>query len=51
MNYSEVKKELKKELESFLKPLGYKSKTDTQGCVFVLIDNQIVLRLSRDLIN
>ncbi|SOE20420.1 hypothetical protein SAMN06298216_0913 [Spirosomataceae bacterium TFI 002] len=34
MNYSEVKKELKKEFESFLKPLGYKSKTDPQGCDF-----------------
>ena len=34
MNYSEVKKELKKEFESFLKPLGFKSKTDPQGCDF-----------------
>jgi hypothetical protein len=34
MNYTEVKKELKKEFESFLKPLGYKSKTDPQGCDF-----------------
>lgn len=34
MNYSEVKKELKKEFESFLKPIGYKSKTDPQGCDF-----------------
>jgi hypothetical protein len=51
MNYSEVKKELKKEFESFLKPLGYKSKTDAQGCVFVLIDNQIVLRLGYGVAN
>ncbi|MFC3812133.1 hypothetical protein [Lacihabitans lacunae] len=51
MNYSEVKKELKKEFESFLKPLGYKSKTDSQGCVFVLIDNQIVLRLGYGVAN
>jgi hypothetical protein len=36
MNYSEVKKELKKEFESFLKPLGYKSKSGTQGCSFFL---------------
>lgn len=36
MNYSEVKKELKKEFESFFKPLGYKSKTDSQGCRFSL---------------
>lgn len=34
MNYSEVKKELKKEFESILKPLGYKPKTDPQGCDF-----------------
>lgn len=34
MNYKEVKKELKKEFESFLKPLGYKSKSDPQGCDF-----------------
>jgi len=34
MNYSEVKKELKKEFENFLKPLGYKSKIDPQGCDF-----------------
>lgn len=35
MNYSEVKKELKKEFEVFLKPLGYKSKSDPQGCDFL----------------
>jgi hypothetical protein len=51
MNYSEVKKELRKEFESFLKPLGYKSKTDPQGCAFVLIDNQIVLRLGYGVTN
>ena len=38
MNYSEVKKELKKEFENFLKPLGYKSKSSSQGCVFELIN-------------
>src|SRR5690606_38157727 len=38
MNYSEVKKELKKELESFLKPLGYKSKTNNQGYSFSLVN-------------
>ncbi len=36
MNYREVKKELKKEFESFLKPIGYKSKTSNQGCRFLL---------------
>lgn len=51
MNYSEVKKELKKEFESILKPLGYKSKTDSQGCAFVLIDNQIILRLGYGVAN
>ena len=34
MTYSEVKKELKKEFTAFLKPLGYKSKCDSQGCTF-----------------
>jgi hypothetical protein len=34
MNYSEVKKELKKEFECFFKPLGYKSKSNLQGCDF-----------------
>lgn len=34
MNYSEVKKELKKEYEDFLKPIGYKSKSGSQGCEF-----------------
>ncbi|MFV0234163.1 hypothetical protein OBK30_14070 [Empedobacter falsenii] len=38
MNYSEVKKELKKEFESFLKPVGFKSKSDPQGCDFGKID-------------
>jgi hypothetical protein len=39
MNYSELKKELKKEFESFLKPIGYKSKTGNQGCKFSLIND------------
>jgi hypothetical protein len=34
MNYTEVKRELKNEFESFLKPLGFKSKIDSQGCRF-----------------
>jgi|SRR6218665_30005 len=36
MNYLEVKKELKKKFESFLKPLGFRSKADNQGCSFFL---------------
>jgi hypothetical protein len=36
MNYAEVKKELKKEFETFLKPIGYRSKPGTQGCSFFL---------------
>lgn len=36
MNYSEVKKELKKEFEVFLKPNGFKSKSGVQGCSFFL---------------
>lgn len=39
MNYNEVKKELKKEFENFLKPLGYKSKSGSQGCEFIQITN------------
>ncbi|UUV20444.1 hypothetical protein [Paenimyroides aestuarii] len=39
MNYSEVKKELKKEFESFLKPLGFKSKSDPQGYNFSCIND------------
>jgi len=37
MNYIEVKKELKKEFNGFLKPLGYNSKCDAQGCIFSII--------------
>ena len=37
MNYTEVKKKLKKEFENILKPLGYKPKSDAQGCEFGLI--------------
>ena len=44
MNYSDVKKELKKEFESILKPLGFKSKTDTQGCRFVKSDDCVEYR-------
>lgn len=35
MNYSEVKRNLKREFELFLKPLGYKSVNDPQGCEFI----------------
>jgi hypothetical protein len=41
MNYKEVKQELKKEFESFLKPLGYKSKNGLQGCTFSIIKNNV----------
>lgn len=51
MNYSEVKKELKKEFESFLKQLGYKSKTDPQGCDFVLIKHYYVLHIGYGVAN
>lgn len=39
MNYSEVKKELKKEFENLLKPQGYKSESSSQGCTFESIHN------------
>jgi hypothetical protein len=51
MNYSEVKKELKKEFESFLKPLGYKSKTDPQGCDFGKINGNSLNRIGYGVAN
>ncbi len=51
MNYSEVKKELKKEFEFFLKPLGYKSKTDNQGCRFILNKGSVEYRLGYGVAN
>lgn len=39
MNYSEVKKELKREFEKQLKPLNYKPKGNSQGCEFTKITN------------
>jgi hypothetical protein len=51
MNYSEVKKELKKEFKSFLKPLGYKSKTDPQGCRFSFINSKHEYRLGYGVAN
>jgi len=41
MNYKEVKFELKKEFDSFLKPLGYKPKNELQGCTFIILKNNI----------
>lgn len=51
MNYSEVKKELKKEFESFLKPYGYKSKTDNQGCRFILAKGNVEYRFGYGVAN
>jgi hypothetical protein len=51
MNYSEVKKELKKEFEGFLKPLGYKPKTDPQGCRFIKDDDDIEYRFGYGVAN
>lgn len=51
MNYREVKKELKKEFESFLKPLGYKSKIDYQGCRFIFNNGNVEYRLGYGLAN
>lgn len=44
MNYSEVKRELKNEFESFLKPKGFASKCENQGCRFILNKNDIQFR-------
>ncbi len=51
MNYSEVKKELKKEFESFLKPLGYKSKSGAQGCEFILLKELTTFRIGYGVAN
>lgn len=51
MNYSEVKKELKKEFESFLNPLGYKSKTDAQGCKFIKLTAQNIFTITYGVAN
>ena len=51
MNYSEVKKELKKEFELFLKPLGYKSKKDPQGCDFWKLEENSLNRIGYGIAN
>jgi hypothetical protein len=51
MNYSEVKRELKNEFESFLKPLGYKAKTDAQGCEFSKINVNSITRVGYGIAN
>jgi hypothetical protein len=51
MNYNEVKKELKKEFESFLKPLGYKPKTDPQGCDFGIDNGSSINRIGYGVAN
>lgn len=51
MNYLEVKKELKKEFELFLKPLGYKSKTDPQGCDFGKLKGNSLNRIGYGIAN
>ena len=51
MNCSEVKKELKKEFEGFLKTLGYKSKTDPQGCDFSLENSNSLNRIGYGVAN
>lgn len=51
MNYSEVKKELKKEFESFLKPLGFKSKVIHQGCDFERTNNDYKARIGYGIAN
>jgi|SRR6218665_1400312 len=52
MNYSEVKKELKKEYEAFLKPIGYKkSRSESQGCDFKLIKNGVTQKIGYGITN
>lgn len=51
MNYNEVKKELKKEFESFLKPMGYKSKSDPQGCDFGIENRNSLNRIGYGVAN
>jgi hypothetical protein len=51
MNYKEVKKEIKIEFESFLKPLGYGSKIDSQGCEFFKKINGSLYRIGYGITN
>jgi len=51
MNYSEVKRELKKEFESFLNPLGYRPKSESQGCEFSLVKGSQILRIGYGVAN
>jgi len=51
MNYSEVKKELKREYESILKPFGYKAKSEKQGCEFILVQDDLTQRVGYGIAN
>jgi hypothetical protein len=51
MNYKEVKQELKNEFDSFLKPIGYKSKIALQGCDFILKSNLQQIIMSFGVVN
>ena len=51
MNYSKAKKELKKEFDLFLIPLGYKSKTDPQGCDFGKFEGNSLNRIGYGIAN
>jgi hypothetical protein len=45
MNYIEVKKGLKEEFESLLKPIGYKSKLGNQGCDFYFSEPELYRKI------
>lgn len=51
MNYLEVKQEIKKEFNVFLKPLGYKYKSESQGCLFTLDHNGQQIRITISIAN
>ncbi|MGV4439634.1 hypothetical protein ACQ1PL_09075 [Ornithobacterium rhinotracheale] len=43
MDYKEVKQKLKKEFTTLLKPKGFKSKADNQGCSFLSEKDKLIL--------
>ena len=51
MNYSEVKKEVKKEVDLFLKPKGFKSKAMADGCDFIKVDEFYTLNIGYGISN
>lgn len=51
MNYREVKQKLKKEYTQLLKPLGFKGKSDSQGCEFSLVNKDSTCAIGYGIVN